>query len=489
MQKPTLTDDTDKGIWIMIGAIRSGKFLRCTMSAMLALACGLNCRPLVCADVYNEVRNVRQKASEQYKTGFNQLAQRLKADARFKEFQERLSRLEAVAALILKDLAIHHADYVRRNMAIIGDGADENASKSMGALKIFAENQAGFSTGVPLPEIAEADQNFLEEYYAVNLAALKKHVAAKAQEYAKGKDAPEIECLALVLPLLHCSDDLWSQNELDQLPTWLRRAEPRNVLMEFALKARRSRTAFMLSRTLDVPATDSSKSKLDAPPGPVELEQYVNFLEKGADLMLRNKDWEKGLYYLDTASAAAHAAHLRERRTELRFRVAEVLNESGGPQKALDELEQLMRSESSDSDYGKAAMLRLKCLYALPDGNRQILAEAPAYMASPRCEKYLPQILYIAWSSSRNANKYDEAEVWRREFLNKYPAHPLGADIYFATAMSSLAAADYNGALRVFHFIEYRFPESKLMPRIKDIEQRLPIKPAVPANSQPEISK
>ena len=47
------------------------------------------------------------------------------------------------------------------------------------------------------------------------------------------------------------------------------------------------------------------------------------------------------------------------------------------------------------------------------------------------------------------------------------------ADIYFASAMTALAASDYDQALRMIEIIEYRYPQSRIINKVKQIKQRL----------------
>ena len=117
-------------------------------------------------------------------------------------------------------------------------------------------------------------------------------------------------------------------------------------------------------------------------------------------------------------------------------------------------------------------MLRLKYHYESQQYDT-IIEEAPTYQTDPRSKSYLPQILYISWVTHRRENRTDEAEQLQKTFLEKFPGHPLGADMFFASAMTALAASDYDEAQRLLDIIEYRYPESRILPKAKQIKNRI----------------
>ena len=60
-----------------------------------------------------------------------------------------------------------------------------------------------------------------------------------------------------------------------------------------------------------------------------------------------------------------------------------------------------------------------------------------------------------------------------KQFLNRFPKHPLGADMHFASAMTALAGGNYAEALRRLEIVEYRYPKSRLIGKVKKMRQRL----------------
>ncbi len=421
-----------------------------------------------------EVKLIRQNACAALQTDFDSAAARLAGDARFQAYQERLARLEAVATQILKDLTIYRAAFIKRNLATIGNSADESTAKPVEALKLMADNQAALSSPLPLPG-GDADQKLLLTYYDTALAAIKKVILSRAQENARDKEMAEIQRLAFVLPLLHCTDET-GDREVEQVPAWLKRPDTAAVLEEFALNFRRPLTAYVLS-------------KLATPAGAAEKDPnaYVNYVEKAADKALRSKDYPGGLQLLNAASQSAALANLSDRYMELRFRIAEVNSATGATRKAIEELEQIKRAAPVDQVYGKAAMLHLKYMYGA--GNfKQILIDTLAYRNDKRCESYIPQILYISWLASQRIDGGD-SEALQNEFLERFPEHSLGAEFYFSSAMKSLAASNYDEALRILQFIESRYPGSALISRVKDISQRLSKNKTTPDSAKSEAPK
>jgi hypothetical protein len=117
-------------------------------------------------------------------------------------------------------------------------------------------------------------------------------------------------------------------------------------------------------------------------------------------------------------------------------------------------------------------MLRLKYLYEgkrLPD----VVNEATNFKQDAQCAPYLPQILYIAWVAERRLGTDGNEKKWRDEFLARFPDHPLGADMYFASAMSALAAGEYEQSLHLMDFIERRYPNAGIIDKVHELKQRL----------------
>jgi outer membrane protein assembly factor BamD (BamD/ComL family) len=122
--------------------------------------------------------------------------------------------------------------------------------------------------------------------------------------------------------------------------------------------------------------------------------------------------------------------------------------------------------------FGRAAMLRMKYLY---EANRfaAILDEAPPLRDDARCKLFVPQILYLQWVSHRREGQTDQAASVMRTFLDAYPTHPLGADMQFAAAMALLSEGDYAGASQALDRIEYRYPDSALIPKVRQLQARV----------------
>jgi hypothetical protein len=121
-------------------------------------------------------------------------------------------------------------------------------------------------------------------------------------------------------------------------------------------------------------------------------------------------------------------------------------------------------------DYARASLLHLKYLYQAAQ-YQALVADASADVQEPRCQGFLPQILYTAWFTCRRQGM--DATPWSSAFLQQFPQDPLGSEMYFASAMDALAQGDAQQATRLLQFIQYRFPESKVTDRVRQVLARL----------------
>jgi hypothetical protein len=212
----------------------------------------------------------------------------------------------------------------------------------------------------------------------------------------------------------------------------------------------------------------------------------VEYFRNTASRLLAARDYLGAVHCLRAGAALAEADGKADLAVDLRYQLAEVYEKTSHPELAAEEVKQLLGRKLPDAQYGKGAMLRLKYLYAAGQ-HAAIPAEAAAYAADPRCSGYLPQVLYIHWITLRRLDRQEEAKRVQAKFLEAYPDNPLGADMLFANALAALAASDYEGAVRILDVIEARYPDSKLLQRVKEIRGRLD--KAKPAEKAPPAEK
>ena len=159
----------------------------------------------------------------------------------------------------------------------------------------------------------------------------------------------------------------------------------------------------------------------------------------------------------------------------IRFRLAEVLADTEKPGEAAEMLEPILKLEgggSEDGDFGRAVMLSLKYRYEQED-YAALFALNDQYRDDKRVGAYRLQALYITWVAARRSDRPHLAKAVREAFLGDYAGHPLAADIYFAEAMEALARSDYDEAQRLLEYIAYRYPDSRLIARVQEIQGRL----------------
>jgi tetratricopeptide (TPR) repeat protein len=334
------------------------------------------------------------------------------------------------------------------------------------ALDLLTQFGPRFSAALPLPPIAESDQAILRRYYVQQLRLAGAHIAdrGRAAVAANRKDTFQLVGLSLVLPFLHTADDEWSEADIQQLPDWLTRGDIITQLESVSVAAARPLTAYQFARRGKVPASAVDRAA-----------DQIAYLRTTADRMFREQRHPAGITCLRTAlrlteSSPGHDEDV----TALHFRLAEVLSDTGQPALAADELALLLKRPLPDATFGKAAMLRTKYLYEA-ERFKDIVAIAST---DERCAAYRPQLLYMTWVAARRADNTAVAEQMHKALLKDFPDHPLVADVYFAHAMESLAASDYDEAARVLEFIEFRFPQSRLIPKVKQIQQRLHPQPS-----------
>ena len=427
-----------------------------------------------------DVDLIRKKACASLQQDYDQLAKKYSADPAFQNFQRRLTLITSTASAVLRDLAAHKAAFFNQSLATISPSKGQEVA-AIGAAKILTTCQDAQNIPLALPE-DQVDAASLQTYYSAYLAGLNQTINARAQSAVRPEVANEVVRLLLIVPMLDRADENWHGSDIASLPTLVKNPKYIRSAEEYALQARHLRLAYLLSRF----------SKSTTAPADVDPQAFLAYLKTSTDLMFRDKDYAAGQYCLESAIATAKAVGDQSAYADLRIRLTDVKAALGQHDQAAEDLKAIMADTTDANLYGKAAMLRLKHLYDLPSPDyKVILAEATLYRKDSRCQPYLPQILYMGWVTCRRdpASEKDESS-WRQEFQQRFPDNPLAADMYFASAMTALASSNYDQALRVLQFIEYRYPNSRLVPKVQEIKRRLEAtsaqKPAQTSTTRPQ---
>jgi hypothetical protein len=146
------------------------------------------------------------------------------------------------------------------------------------------------------------------------------------------------------------------------------------------------------------------------------------------------------------------------------------LERSASAKAAADEIQSIRSLCPDPADYARASVLHLKYLYAAGQYSAMV-ADASADLNQPRCQSALPQIIYITWATCRRHGM--DAAPWSETFIERFPDDPLAAQIYLASAIDAIAQGKTQQASRLLEFIEYRFPQSKIIPQVRQVRARL----------------
>jgi hypothetical protein len=377
----------------------------------------------------------------------------------------RLNVIDKLTESILDDLRAHQSLFLDQSLAMLGgaDASDSKTPRLIGADKISQRYQAAFSASPISGGPGNADREVLNRYLTTAASALTLLIQSHGQRCLSvvGVDQAEIVRLSFILEMLAAAPDRDLRLPSPALPSWMSRRKDLQIIQQFAVESLRPRVAYALERGM---------SATTAPADPSAA--YISFVEAQADAMLRAAKFDAALCCLRDGLAVAVLIKDQSQIAQLHFRIAEVLESTASASVAADEMVKLRSIAESPDNFGRASMMRLK--YLLEAGeDRELLSEALADLKEPRCDTCLPQIIYSAWLACRRSGDPDSALPWMKQFLDRFPLHPLAAQMYFAAATDALAAGNAEAAIRLLQFIKYRFPQSKLIDRVGQLEVRV----------------
>lgn len=386
-------------------------------------------------------------------------------DPALSQFQDRLRQIDAAAEALLARLRALEASSLDSMLDAQTPlpGPAQRVKSTASASETYLEYAADFSATLPRPSLSDEAMKFLLNYYAASFNASRDYIARRCRPLlaANPKLSREVLQLAAVLPWLQVSDETWAPADLAALPPWMQEASALEILEDFALSIRRPLTAYVLANQRK-PAAERSPRQLGLPV----------YLRDAAERLLQNREYHAALYCLKTAVDLAEKENRPGEVAWLRFRRAELLATVGYANLAAAEVLLLIEKHPQADSYSRATLLRLKYLYE-SDQVPAVLDESAKYAADARVTPHLAEVLYIRWLALRRVNHLEAAKKLQAEFLERFPRHPLGADMVFASAMASLSASDYPETLRLLDLIEYRYPDSRLVPKVKELQQRL----------------
>jgi hypothetical protein len=409
--------------------------------------------------------SIRMAGCKSLQAEFDRIVSSYSGDPAVQSTQRKLAAMDGAADAVLGDLAVHHSAFLNQSLARIGasDDAGDQSQRLIGAAGIVDRYGLAFAYADAVTKLDSGDRETLRKHVNLAAQALNGVIQARGRRYvqAVGADTNEIVRLSFVVEMLTSDANDNLSAAAPPLPTWMNHPKELKLLQVFAVESGRPRVAFAMARPSAAPALADV------------VAEYGSFAAEQADAMLRAEKYSAALACLTDAAEVANSAKQDAQAVKLCFRIAEVLEATGANGSAADELAHVRSICRDPADFARASMLRLKDLHSA-ERDDEVIAEAAADLNEPRCEANLPQIIYIAWLSARS-QKGGDAQNWQKTFLARFPDQPLAADIYFSSATDAVSNGDFDTAARVLQFIEYRFPDYRLIAKVRALCDRLQI--------------
>ena len=437
---------------------------------MCCLTACILCLTTACIAVAERQENyelIKREELAQFSGELTRLRTLHEKDGALESFFRRLELVDEVTQLLIESFEASRSDSLN---SVLGDIAEMSdialpvlpSKKIMRASGILSEYSDIFREALLLSSLAKEEADFLRNYYDTAARLAGKYLARRGQMVSainkqSGVDVLE---LCLVMPFLHLSDQQWTTEDIESLPKWMKTDDNIAALERFALRVRRPFTAYQFSlfnRKSDIKGREFT---------------YPDYLLSAAESRIKHRDYHVAIYCIRIGIEQAEQVKKEDTATELRFSLSDLLSNIGHSGLAAKEILELMESYPQCPDWGKAAMLRIKYLYEAADF-KAIAAEANEYQSDSRCSNRLAQILYMSWVTHRRLNDLETAQKIEQQFLKQYSKHPLGADMYFASAMTAMASGNYEEAGRLLEIVEYQYPKSRIQQKVKKIRQRL----------------
>jgi hypothetical protein len=380
------------------------------------------------------------------------------------EYRRRLDWVEKAEPQIVRRIrSLQSAALARMLDSVSRDDREESARghADADATDMLLRAQDIFTEALMLPDLPEEGKEALRQYYIAAFASAEERVmgAAGAAASVLGEDDRSEVCrLCAVIPLLRIPDRAWSGNDVDALPKWMKEPQAARTLEEFAERLRRPTAALTFAQR----ATGREWT----------TAEKCDYLDGVLRTLLADEDYVGAGPWCQSLIDFSEGVGESERAMDARCQMVGIREKSGSPLLAAMEARSAMDAHSDSPSWGKAAVLRMKNLYAA-DRLKEVTEEAGKYVSDERAQSYKPQIIYMAWVASRRDADSHGAEQWQKMFLEQFPDHPLGADMYFASAMSAMAGGDYSEADRLLEIVVYKYPQTGVAAKARAIEDRL----------------
>ncbi len=375
-------------------------------------------------------------------------------------FMERLRLLERAARDVGQVMETHRQLLLKRLLAQAVDlptsliGSHEIAD----AKSLYERHAPSFAHEIPIPPIGEDDLSLLRKHYdrvvsnAVEMAFLQGSDVV-ALDHQVG---PDIGCLCLVLPMLTGAQRP-SPQQFATAPEWFRRNDVRRTTEAFAISLGRPLVALSLA----------SSGSAHGP------EVTMDRLEKmGERLTYAYVNYPQAITCLDKMTKIATEANLGDRAVVGAIALAEVYSRMGQPGIAAGAIGTILTKFPMAENRHRAAALRLQYLHTAKQFSA-IVDEWKGYCDSSISAAHKGTILYLAWDANRRLNRSVTAGQLATQFLETFPDHPWGASVHLAMAMDALVSRDYVACQEQLELIELRYPDTSLLPRVRQIQEQL----------------
>jgi len=339
--------------------------------------------------------------------------------------------------------------------------ASSHGDASASALRVLNDHKGVFVFDVVQRSVENKALSVLSRHCDFVAAEAQRRLVRRARQLVEAGDAQhgEVIALCLVIPFLCTKDESWTAASTDMLPEWIKQADHLDHAEWFALRAERPLTAYALSA-----------SKITAS-GSV-IAPLVSYLTAASRRLVRAGEFAGGIGCLRAGVSTFERRGAFREAAALRFQLVEVFEQMGQAVVAAKEMKEVLDGPYEDEDWSKAAVLRLKLLFRTLEYDK-VVKEADMYIATLRAEAALPSLCYVKWLALVRIGETQGALETRTVFLERFPEHPLAADIHFAIAMEDLSTGEYDAALaRLEGIIEY-FPQARSASRSKEIIERL----------------
>ncbi len=368
--------------------------------------------------------------------------------------------------------------------------ADEGKSRNKpaapsSAIALLKEFQGQLTLTATDDDVPARNAKVLADYYNAEEAGLAAFIFNYAHDrvlaITLGDEAFEINQLCLVLPFLNVPDNAWSKRDVDDFPLWCRSSAGLTMLEKASIHLERPLAGYWFS----------AEANLGVSPSGDELARrqmaYLNRIAKSVyeEKVPAEQDLSAAIACFAAGAKIAHFQGLVQNEHDFRLALAQGLVEHKDFSLADEQAQLVISGSPEDHAYGTAQMLHLRSLYGMQQ-YVVVISGVDQCKDDKRCQSCLPQILFMGCMAGRQSGMSEiEQQKRERQFLGKYPDHPLAGYIYLAQSLDFVAEAKYDEANNLFKLIESKYPQADFIPRVRAIEKKLTAS-AVSSSDKPQ---